>query len=83
MSKQMLTIVIDPKKADPAHVREVLDLAPEDVDPHFGVVSIDPTRNLYAILVTEEAVRRISAQPGVQGPFANPRIETFGPPKKT
>jgi hypothetical protein len=83
MSKQLLTINLDPKKADPVDVRETFELAPEELDPNFGVVKIDPAQNLYAILVTEEAARRISGRPRVQGPFANPRIETFGPPRKS
>jgi hypothetical protein len=82
MSKQLLTINLDPKKADPVDVRKTLGLAPEELDTNFGVVNIDPTHNLYAILVTEGAARRISGRSDVQGPFANPRIETFGPPKK-
>jgi len=82
MNKQMLTITLDPKKASPANVCAALNLRPGELDPHFGVVNIDPSRNLYAILVTEEAGQRMNGQPGVHGPFANPEIQTFGPPEK-
>lgn len=53
------------------------------IDAAFGVVAIDPERNLYAVQVREDALPpdAASAQ-GVSGPFANPRIEPFGPRKR-
>jgi hypothetical protein len=69
---------------NPAHPFNVivatLESAGADVDANYGLVPIDPDENRYAILVEESAADRVAAQPGAQGPFANPRIEPFGPP---
>ena len=82
MSKQMLTLKLRPEEATLSRVRQRLNLSAAEVDSKFGVVNIDPKRNLYTILVEEEAARRVSKTSGVKGPFSNPKIETFGPPKK-
>ena len=82
MAKLMLTVKLDPGKASVAHVRKKLKLSESELDPEFGVVNIDPKQNLYAILVDEDAARRIGKVKDVQGPYSNPRIEPFGPPEK-
>jgi hypothetical protein len=82
MAKQMLTLKLHPKEATLSKVSKRLNLSPEEIDSAFGVVNIDPKRNLYTILVDEEAARRVSGVPEVKGPFSNPKIEPFGPPKK-
>jgi hypothetical protein len=81
MSKQMLTIKLLPKDAHLAEVRRKLSLSPEDVDDDFGVVSIDPKNNLYAIMVEQAAAQKVLGKQGISGPYSNPRIETFGPPE--
>ena len=80
MSMQMMTIKLAPKKANLAQVRRAMKLAPGEIDESFGVVSIDPKKNLYAIMVDETATRKLAGKGGVKGPFSNPRIEPFGPP---
>jgi len=82
MSKQMMTLKLHPKEATLARVCQRLNLSADEVDSEFGVVNIDPKRNLYTILVEEEAARRVSGAPEVEGPFSNPKIEPFGPPEK-
>jgi hypothetical protein len=82
VGKQMFTLKLKPKQANLAHVRRKLNLSAEEIDHDFGVVNIDPKQDLYAVLVEEKAAQKAGAQPEVQGPFSNPRIETFGPPKK-
>jgi len=82
MAKQMLTLKLPPKEATLSKVSKRLNLSSEEIDLEFGVVNIDPKHNLYAILVEEEAARRVSRAPKVKGPFSNPKIEPFGPPKK-
>ncbi len=75
----MLTLELAPADATAATVRRKLGLKSGELDPSFGVVEIDPTKNLYTVLVDEEAAERVTGQPGVQGPHSNPPIEPFGP----
>jgi hypothetical protein len=82
MPKQMLTLTLPPEEATLSQVRRRLNLSADEIDSEFGVVLIDPKRNLYTILVEEEAVHKVSGRPEVKGPFSNPRIEPFGPPRK-
>ena len=77
----MMTVELDPDSATVEKVAERLGLRPEEIDAEFGVVPIDPENHLYTVLVDEQASARVAAQPGVEGPFANPRIEPFGPPQ--
>ena len=77
----MMTVELDPDSATVEKVAERLGLRPEEIDAEFGVVAIDPENHLYTVLVDEQASARVAAQPGVSGPFANPRIEPFGPPQ--
>ena len=87
MGKVMVTI----RSAGPAptleQVRARYDLAEGDLDERFGVVEIAPGQGLYTVLVEESAAAMITgggAGDGeweVSGPFANPRIEPFGPPE--
>jgi hypothetical protein len=78
----MITVTRDPTGASLEAVKEDLGLSDEDVDADFGLVEIDPDAHRYAILVEEAAVGRVSETPGVEGPFANPPIEPFGPPQE-
>ena len=51
------------------------------IDKDFGVVPIDPDRHLYSIKVSPEAVPSAAVDGSYRGPFSNPRIGTYGPPK--
>lgn len=82
MSKLMLTVKLDPDRATAKDARERLGLAEEELDADFGVVNIDPEQGLYAVLVDEQTAERLSGEKGVEGPFANPPIEPFGPPER-
>jgi hypothetical protein len=79
MPRVMVTLRLDPSQASLRQVLGLLDLAPEEVDPGFGVVAINPAAHLYTILVEEAAATRIAGAPQVEGVFGNPRIEGFGP----
>jgi hypothetical protein len=76
----MFTVKVEPAEASIAAVRQRLGLEANELDEEFGVVSVDPAQSLYAILVDERASAKLEGREGVQGPFANPPIETFGPP---
>jgi hypothetical protein len=82
MPRMMVTLRLDPAQATLPEVLGLLGLAPDEVDPGFGVVPIDPAERLYTILVDEAAAARIADAPQVQGVFGNPRIEGFGPPEE-
>jgi hypothetical protein len=77
----MLTLELAPGEATTATVRRKLGLRSGELDPSFGIVEIDPRKNLYTVLVDEKAAERVIGQPGVKGPHSNPPIEPFGPPE--
>jgi hypothetical protein len=81
MAKQMLTLTREPSRATLESVKEDLGLSDEEVDADFGLVEIDPDAHQYAILVEAPAAERAAGKEGVEGPFANPPIEPFGPPE--
>ncbi len=81
MGKMMLTVKLDPASATVEGARERLELEVGELDADFGVVNIDPDQGLYAVLVEEKTAQRLGERPDVRGPFANPPIEPFGPPK--
>jgi hypothetical protein len=76
----MFTLNLEPGEASAGAVRRRLGLEGSELDEEFGVVSVDPEKSLYAILVDERAAHKLEGNKSVQGPFSNPRIETFGPP---
>lgn len=60
-----------------------LGLAEDEVDTAYGLVPVDPAHGTYVLLVTEGAGARIQgtseARGSYKGPYANPKIEPFGP----
>lgn len=60
-----------------------LGLKPDELDPRFGIVEIDPKDHLYTILVEHAAAKRIESKPDeeVEGPFSNPPIGPMGAPE--
>ncbi|MEV7006789.1 hypothetical protein [Streptosporangium sp. NPDC051022] len=57
-----------------------LGLSSEEVDTGYGLVLIDPGQGLYGLRVTEAAACRIDPAAG-GGPYSDPRIEPYGPPR--
>ncbi len=57
-----------------------LNLPVSALDAGFGVVAIDLKRHLYAVQVIGDGpTAPVRHDAYVEGPFANPRIEGFGP----
>jgi hypothetical protein len=81
MAQVMVTLRLDPEQATLEEVRRRLNLAADEVDRAFGVVNISPAEHLYTILVDETAAGRIAGHELVEGVYANPRVEPFGPPE--
>ena len=84
MSKVMMTIQSPGKKPNLESVKQRYGLAADEIDPEFGVVEIDPADGTYTVLVDERAASKLGSDADwtVRGPYANPRIEPFGPPER-
>jgi hypothetical protein len=82
--KVMMTIrsVTPPSLAD---LRQKLGLDAHDIDAEFGVIEVDPDEHLYTFLVDASKVPQATGQDAVElrGPYANPKIGTFGPPQSS
>jgi hypothetical protein len=74
--------VAEPGTPSLEFLRERLGLTAQQLDASFGVVPVDPEARLFALMVDDQAAVRLGAFPEVSGPFSNPRIEPFGPPRK-
>jgi hypothetical protein len=81
MSKVMMTLKLDPKDASVDRARDLLGIDDSAIDRDFGVIAVSPDDNLYTVLVEETAAEDIQNDQAIGGPFSNPRIEPFGPPK--
>lgn len=79
MSQVMMTVKLDAAHASIEDVMRKLNLSDGQIDRDFGVVNVDPERQLYTILVDARTAARLSGRPDVDGPYANPKIEPFGP----
>ncbi|GAA3068417.1 hypothetical protein [Streptosporangium carneum] len=69
-----------PSEATLKQAMRRLDLREEEVDTGYGLVLIDPEQSLYGLRVSEAAARRIDPAAG-DGPYSDPRIEPYGPPR--
>jgi hypothetical protein len=80
MAKVMLTVRLPGKTPSLKKVQRKLKLKDEEIDRDFGVVSIDPDNELYAVMVEETVGGEAAEQEeDVSGPFSDPAIEAFGP----
>jgi hypothetical protein len=77
----LLTIRLPSTEATIENAARHLGVDPDTIDPDFGVVLIDPADDKYAVMVDERSADRALGTEGVEGPFANPKIEPFGPPQ--
>jgi hypothetical protein len=77
----MLTVELPAAEATLTAALESLGLDPDEVDHEFGLVPIDAAQGKYVIVVSEAAGARATGTGDAQGPYANPPIEPFGPPR--
>jgi hypothetical protein len=82
VSKSLFTVKLPPKEATLEDAKKRLNLGEGEIDEDYGLVEIDPASQLYALMIDDTAAARLEGIKTVQGPFANPRIETFGPPER-
>ncbi|RJL31612.1 hypothetical protein [Bailinhaonella thermotolerans] len=84
MSADEPTVLITVRLPRGARLRDAMDrleLDRDEVDVEYGLVPVDPDDGLYALRVTRAAAVRAGQRPDAEGPFADPRIEPFGPPE--
>jgi hypothetical protein len=76
MAKVMMVVEGPGRAPTVSEAAGILRVDPVHLDATFGVVLTDPKRNLYTVLVDEEAA---GLAKGGEGPYSNPPISTFGP----
>lgn len=81
MSKVMVTFD-DATRPTVDDVKRRFGLRDDEIDAQFGVIEIDPQSHTQTVMVEAHVATRITGQAhDAQGPFANPKISPFGPPR--
>jgi hypothetical protein len=83
MAKVMLSFEA-PTPPSLDEVKRRFGLRDDDIDATFGVIEIDSKTHTYTIRVEEAAAARITGRPDWKGggPYSDPKIAPFGPPKR-
>jgi len=79
VAKVLLTVTLDPRHVTLSDARNCLQLTDDEIDEHFGVVSVDDDAGLYAIRVDADVAARLTGHPHVHGAYADAQIDAFGP----
>jgi hypothetical protein len=74
----MMTICV-PRGTAPTlrDIRERFRLGPDDLDPTFGIIAVDPNEGRYTVMVEERSTSKLHSDANweIDGPFANPRVD--------
>ena len=57
------------------------DVPLEALDENYGLILVSKRRGRYAFMVDPTYVEKLKEHESILGPYANPKIETFGPPR--
>lgn len=81
----MALMTIEVQNGDPSleAAAEQLGVTVADIDASFGIVSLDVERKLFAVRVRADKLKHDESRAGVGGPYSNPDIEPFGPPRSS
>ena len=75
----LMTVALDEPSL--AAAAKSLGVAAGALDADFGVLPVDPDHGLYAIKVRRNAVPAAAPGKPYRGPFSDPKISGYGPPK--
>ncbi len=73
----LATVVAPGHSPSIAFAAEQLGVRTSDLDHAYGVVSLDPDRGLYAVLVRADRLPASSKDEAFRGPYSNPKISPF------
>lgn len=80
MAEVMMTITWKGPKPSLASVAQRLQVPTTALSEKFGVVLIDPQHSKYTVLLDEAYAHQMRG-PDIEGPFSNPGIAHYGPPR--
>jgi hypothetical protein len=62
-------------------IEERFGIDPDGVDRRFGVVEVDPDDHLFTLRLEAAEAAKLGSGQGAEGPFSDPEIAAFGPPR--
>jgi hypothetical protein len=80
MAQNLYTVKLAGGGATLDEAARKLGLEPSALDPEFGLVLTSPAEGLYTVLLREGASPTVDGKE-TAGPYANPAIGAFGPPR--
>jgi hypothetical protein len=82
MPKVMMVVHWPEGQPSVEDIMQKFQLSPDEIDQSYGPALIDDAKKDYVVMVESSSAEKIRQEGrGYQGPFSNPVIEPFGPPK--
>lgn len=81
MAQRMYTVKLPGSVATLQEAAKSLGVELAALDSGFGLVPVSPTEHLYTVLVSEDATP-VTDGKTTSGPYSNPPIGAFGPPRR-